>query len=391
MSINKIECPLIDIPEYNYNCWSVVSSSLECSELSFLDFFSNFMIKNTPCIIRNIASEWECTKKWVCNNEINYDYLKDKYGNLEAPVADCNNIQYNSHCKIDMKVTEYMDYMKHHKDNRLLYLKDWHLRRNKPDDNFYEIPIFFALDWLNEFAMDNNEDDFMFVYIGPKGSWTPLHEDVYCSYSWSVNIVGRKKWILFPPGEEDKLKDSFGNLPLLFEAEKHTNVKYYEIIQEKGDAIFVPSGWHHQVANELNTISVNHNWINACNVHIVWTALQTNLTMVEHQIEEFKDSPEYSSQCQLILKSLFGMDFKDFISFLCYIAKKRLNQLEGKSRMGLSKYILGIDTIKFDLIHILKVMESITTHPIFLNKQNILPSITEDIIKIKHEITEKCH
>ena len=50
-----------------------------------------------------------------------------------------------------------------------------------------------------------------FVYIGPAGSWTPFHSDVFGSYSWSANIVGRKKWIFYPPGEEDFLKDSAGN------------------------------------------------------------------------------------------------------------------------------------------------------------------------------------
>lgn len=160
-----------------------------------------------------------------------------------------------------------------------------------------------------------------------------MHEDVYCSYSWSVNVVGSKKWIFLPPGEENKLKDDLGNLPLMFEPEKYKNIKYFEVIQEKGDAIFVPSGWHHQVINEMHTISVNHNWINACNIHIVWTALQNALIQVEHQIEEYNDTPEFPSQCQLILKSVFGMDFQDFISLLFYISRKRLQQLQGEPKV----------------------------------------------------------
>lgn len=216
---------------------------------------------------------------------------------------------------------------------------------------------------------------------------TPLHEDVYCSFSWSVNIVGRKKWILFPPGEEDKLKDQFGNLPLVFEPENHVNVKYYEIIQEKGDALFVPSGWHHQVTNEMKTISVNHNWINACNIEFVWKAMQKCLVCVEKQISEFKDTPEYSAECQLILKSLFGMDFKSFVVFLCYIAKKRISQLQGQSNTSLSKYSLGINTIKFDLRNILKVMNSIQIHPIFQN-ENILSSIEDDLLQLTNAITK---
>ena len=35
----------------------------------------------------------------------------------------------------------------------------------------YETPIYFAVDWLNEYWMQGTEDDYRFVYIGPKGSW----------------------------------------------------------------------------------------------------------------------------------------------------------------------------------------------------------------------------
>ncbi|CAB3250266.1 unnamed protein product [Arctia plantaginis] len=383
----EIECSKTDIPEDNYSNCIITESNIKYNNMKFEDFFKNFMIRNRPCLIRNVTSDWQCAKKWVENDHINYNYIKSAYGDLEAPVADCNALKYNSHCKNDMNVSDYMEYLKDPKCNKLLYLKDWHLRQYKPEDNFYKTPQNFALDWLNEYAVDNEQDDFMFVYIGPEGSWTPLHEDVYCSYSWSVNVVGRKKWILFPPGEQNKFKDTLGNLPLMFEPEKYKNIKYFEIIQEKGDALFVPSGWHHQVINEMHTISVNHNWINACNIHIVWKALQNSLLMVEHQIREFKDTPEFPSQCQLILKSVFGMDFKDFLTLLFYISKKRLKQLQGDSKLGLDKYSLGINIIKFELKHILKVMDSINTHPILISK-NLLPSIQDDFTEIKDNISQ---
>jgi hypothetical protein len=69
-------------------------------------------------------------------------------------------------------------------------------------------------DWLNppfsaeprktpsERNTDTSLSDFRFTYLGPSGTYTPLHRDVYSSYSWSCNIVGRKMWWLFPPTEE---------------------------------------------------------------------------------------------------------------------------------------------------------------------------------------------
>ncbi|XP_045511670.1 2-oxoglutarate and iron-dependent oxygenase JMJD4 homolog isoform X3 [Colias croceus] len=283
---------------------------VDYKNLPYDTFFEKFMLPNAPVIIQNICNEWESSKHWVVNDKINYDYFITNYGEFEAPIADCNKINFNAQCKCDMKIIDYINYLKNENKQEVLYLKDWHLKATLQKENlaynFYKVPTCFASDWLNEYAEDMQEDDFRFVYIGPKDSWTPLHADVYSSYSWSVNVVGRKKWVLFPPGEEEKLKDTLGNLPLLFNTQDHKNIKYFEIIQEKGDAIFVPSGWYHQVFNLHDTISVNHNFINSCNIEKVWMALLKNLEDVEKEIAEFKDSPEFVSQCQVILKSLFG-------------------------------------------------------------------------------------
>ena len=35
---------------------------------------------------------------------------------------------------------------------------------------------------------------------------TPFHSDVLRSHSWSANICGSKRWIFFPPGDQNRLK-----------------------------------------------------------------------------------------------------------------------------------------------------------------------------------------
>ncbi|OWR50622.1 JmjC domain-containing protein 4 [Danaus plexippus plexippus] len=286
-----------------------------------------------------------------------------------------------------MKVGDYITYLRNPSKEKLLYLKDWHLKRLKSGEHFYEVPHIFASDWLNEFAIDHEDDDFMFVYIGAQNTWTPLHADVYSSYSWSVNVIGRKKWVLFPPGEEEKLKDSLGNLPLLFNAHEFNNVRYIEVTQERGDAIFVPSGWHHQVCNELETISINHNFVNACNIHFVWEALQRNLISVENEIKEFRETPEFTSQCQLILKSLFGMDFESFINFITYIATKRLSLRNNRQYIVFDMYNIGKNHIDNDLLIIFKIIKCLLNHPLILDShlpQNIAPTL----INIRDQISD---
>lgn len=88
---------------------------------------------------------------------------------------------------------------------------------------------------------------------------SPFHVDIFRSYSWSVNICGRKKWLLFPPGQEEALRDKHGSLPYDVTCPELTDTRLYpthlhsspplEITQEAGEMLFVPSGWHHQVHN----------------------------------------------------------------------------------------------------------------------------------------------
>ncbi len=66
-------------------------------------------------------------------------------------------------------------------------------------------------------------------------------------------MVGKKRWIFFPPGEELKLKSSLGTSSLPSDLKQvdlsALQVTHYDLIQNAGEIIFVPSGWYHQVWN----------------------------------------------------------------------------------------------------------------------------------------------
>lgn len=73
-----------------------------------------------------------------------------------------------------MNFNDYIDYWTSRGGNSpLLYLKDWHCRKNHPDVPIYDVPCYFGSDWLNEYYTEQEEldDDYMFVYMGPKGTW----------------------------------------------------------------------------------------------------------------------------------------------------------------------------------------------------------------------------
>lgn len=391
-----IEISRNDVPSKEDCVSSIESISRVNNTLSYDDFFNTFLINNEPCIIgKAITESWPCRQQWVSKDAPNFELLGTLFGQCTVPIADCKRRYYNSQAKNDMTMQEYINYWVKFKKNNymsdmpLLYLKDWHCAKNFPDLVYYEVPHYFASDWLNEYytAKPKLSDDYMFVYMGPKRTWTPMHADVFLSYSWSANVVGRKRWLLFPPNEENKFRDCYGQLVYdvlsddLKDQSKYRmydsdDIKYFDLTQEAGEVIFVPSGWHHQVWNLEDTISVNHNWINGCNIRIIWLTLKQELSSVMKEVEDCKDMTNWVEHCQLMLKVSHGMDYMQFYSFITFIAMKRLEAVTKGTRVtSFGIYEFGKNHCLFDLKMLKIVLEDFIANA---KEKSIYKLISED-------------
>lgn len=190
---------------------------------------------------------------------------------------------------------------------------------------------------------------------------TPLHSDVFSSFSWSTNILGTKKWILIYPSEEKKLLDSFHNLPFNITEEmlRQKNCNYVCVTQNAGDTIFVPSGWYHQVHNIDHTISINHNFFNGCNVSHVWSALWESYQKVLKEIDDCRDMDDFEGHCQTMLKALHGMNFQDFFDLLKVVVDNRVKSFRSQNRLLIHEFVLGRNLCFFDLKSCLSVLNEI--------------------------------
>lgn len=105
---------------------------------------------------------------------------------------------------------------------------------------------------------------------------------------------------------------------------------------------------------QRDTISINHNWINGCNIKNMWTSMKKNFEDVRNEIAEFKDTmDDWQSHCQIMLKSCFGMDFKDFYDFIAFILQRRKECIQtGKELKVYGDWILGPHQIKFDFLRL---------------------------------------
>ncbi|XP_020620520.1 jmjC domain-containing protein 4-like isoform X2 [Orbicella faveolata] len=311
------------------------------------EFFEFFLETNQLCIFSSeLTQHWRSRKEWVKDGKPDLDYLSKEFGHAIAPVANCCQTKYGSQVKEDMSVKQFCDYWRNRSqginDTQTLYLKDWHFCKAFPAYNAYETPVYFKSDFLNEFWDQRSDvaDDYRFVYMGPKGSWTPFHADVFRSYSWSANICGCKKWLIYPPGQEKYLTDRLGNLVYDITSDDMNDrhqfpdfekaSKPITVIQREGEVIFVPSGWHHQVINLEDTISINHNWTNACGIYKMWEHLQSELSKVHRSIEDCRDMENWHEHCQVVLRASCGLNYEEFVEFLDVIASPRIRTITGK-------------------------------------------------------------
>lgn len=312
-------------------------------------------------------------KKYYYYYKANIEFLEQHFGDAVVTVTDTAlHHEGNGPCK-DIKFSEYCSWWKeralrtHHCDDtgyeEMWYLKDWHFADMFPEYQAYKIPHFFRDDWLNEWfdhlaeasgvlstehvLARNKVSDYRFVYMGPAGSFTPLHTDVLMSHSWSVNVCGRKRWRLLHPKYADLLKnktktrmaydfyaDDEDEYPWLCMARNHV----IEVIQYPCEAIFVPSMWYHTVENMDDVISINHNWISTSSIMNSFRYLEEERKKAEELIEDCKamcSSPdEFEALVQRNVKMNCGMDNSDLGNLLRYIVHSALEKIDQQSNEG---------------------------------------------------------
>ncbi|KAL9537694.1 hypothetical protein MBANPS3_011546 [Mucor bainieri] len=316
------------------------------------EFLKNHLIPNKPCIIGpSFTQNWKANKEWIVANvsnsnensqhqpkyKPNYIYLCQQYGTAQGQVARCDKRHFTDQERTEMSFADFCEKWQEDDGKASLdYLKDLHLQKTFPYDKFYTVPDLFEDDWLNEYWLQQKgDDDYRFAYFGGHTTFTPLHADVYRSYSWSSNVCGIKKWTMFPPGQESLYQDKFNNAvydvrdvdPTQFT--KFHQAKRIEIYQQDGETVFVPSNWFHQVENIGAAISINHNWINASNLMFTYASLRKDWNDCKHAIEDLQDtmSPmEFMQECQNLLMVHSGWDWRIFLNMMAHVVANRVKE-----------------------------------------------------------------
>lgn len=111
------------------------------------------------------------------------------------------------------------------------------------------------------------------IWIGPKGTLTPLHRDD--SDNLFAQVWGEKSFILAAPHHREALGcwatspdgglegcDVDPKAPDYAQFPRCREVRFLEVVLQAGDLLFLPEGWFHQVESLSTSLSVNF-WVNS--------------------------------------------------------------------------------------------------------------------------------
>ena len=209
------------------------------------DFKNKYYKTGKPVVIKELAKSWPAYQKW------NWDYFIDIVGDKEVGVY--NNIKSDSYTPINTAdaYMKFGDYLKKVKAGPLdLRIFLFNIFQHAPQ-------IVTDFTWPDQY-MSGFVKKYPMLFVGGEGSVTHMHFDIDMSHILHTQFAGKKRVLLFPYEEGDKLYRkpwevlslaNYAGYSQSFDYESFPAVKNahgYEVILEHGDTLFMPAGfWHH--------------------------------------------------------------------------------------------------------------------------------------------------
>jgi ribosomal protein L16 Arg81 hydroxylase len=226
--------------------------------LSLKQFHRDYRSTGKPVVILDAIDDWQARKTWT------FEFFASRYGSDSVQTYCYKGDKYKPQDAVQMSLAKYIQGVTTSDWKSFpYYIRDnWALLIAHPElAADYRYPKYFY-DW---FALLPSFMRLRYprIFIGPKGAVTPLHVDIWGTHAWLSQLVGRKRWILFPPDQASLLynytvdpdRPDFERFPL------YRNARPVECTIGPGETIFVPGGWAHWVVSLDATISLSANYM----------------------------------------------------------------------------------------------------------------------------------
>lgn len=231
--------------------------------------FKKYVKKGIPVIFEGAALEWPCTKKW------NLDYLEEQFGEESFLVVTRKGL-----------VTDKEDYNKDfsREYSEKLSIKDFvqevrnggkkYMRFSPIMESHESLIEDFDTGWLRKMRQCLFGASYQ-TFIGASGNKTPIHAGMTAFFY--IMADGDKHWTMYPTSYYPVLSleaDGFGyhyskvdiNNPDLKKYPGMDQLNRWECNLKKGDVLFIPAWYWHEVINTSESWGVSYRFPNIAGI-----------------------------------------------------------------------------------------------------------------------------
>ncbi|KAG5184302.1 JMJD6 protein [Tribonema minus] len=301
--VPRVPAAALSLQEFWDRFTSGIQPRVPAAALSLQEFWDRFEAPELPVIIQNVPRD----ENWGAAQEDawSFERLDRVYGEVRMKCGEdddgysikvrlkhfVNYVKNQQALSINTKfrLMHFSNYVKNQQDDSPLYIFDSHFDEHDVGKALlqeYRVPSYFPDD-LFELVGERRRPPYRWFLVGPKRSGTCCHIDPLGTSAWNTVLVGRKRWVIFPPQmsrslvkgktvirdkEDDEAINYFiEHLPRIRTlAARDTTIKMYEFIQYPGETVFIPGGWWHAVINLDDTVAVTQNFCSRVNFPKVW-------------------------------------------------------------------------------------------------------------------------
>ena len=230
-----------------------------------------------PVIILGALDEWPALRKW------NRTFFSRKYANERATAVGVINGERDGFA---LPIRIFASHTHDSSPEHWTYLHDEYFIPTHPElrSDLLPVPEALSVDYFQALP-EGLAPENAFLLWGTKYSKSELHIDPYNWTGSNALLVGRKKWKLYPPGQDrfmyaregaqcgsplncfkyQSAVDAFAYDSKQSKADsEYLHRKYplfkhaisWEATQTPGELMLIPSSWYHQVANDVESIAV---------------------------------------------------------------------------------------------------------------------------------------
>lgn len=221
--------------------------------LSPREMWEEYLLPGRPVLLTGVTGDWPARTKW------SFDFFRERYG--AEPVRISRGVR-DGEPEVETTLAGYLDSFSRPAAGKPFYLTSWPFRKEHPEllEDF-RMPDFLPEDLIARLP-EEVRPDLLWLFMGPAGSGIRMHVDVGFTHAWNVQVVGRKRWVLYPPeqtpllydGEVDAFRPDLDRFP------RFALARPLEVEVGPGELLFIPSRWWHQTVHLEDGIAVTGNF-----------------------------------------------------------------------------------------------------------------------------------